>query len=196
MWTVGNSQIPVVREREHWLPPAELIDTLGLEAGMVVADLGAGSGYYAVPIGKCVGARGRVYAIEPRPALVEELRAGAHAPGVPMNIVPLESSAQKTNLPDKSCDVVLAADVLHELEDREGMLEEAKRLLREGGHLAILEWREDATPPPGPAVQKRLAFKDAVCLVEQNSWSIDKAREVGPDGYVLILEPTDESVQS
>lgn len=196
MAPTGGPLTPVVREREHWLPPADLIGILGLEAGMVIADLNAGSGYYAVPMGQRVGGRGRVYAVETRPALLEELRVSAHAPGAPLNVVPVQSNAARTALPDRSCDMVLAADVLHEAEDPIGVLGEAKRLLREGGHLAILEWRDDAAAPPGPPVEQRVSFRDAVCLVERNSWTIDRARELGPDGYLLMLEPTDESVQS
>lgn len=194
----AGSGTVVVRERPHWVSPAELMAHLGLNEGMTVADVGAGSGYYAIPLGHRVGPRGRVFAVESRPGLLARLRSALHGPDSPANVVTVEATPEATRIPNHCCNLVLMADTLHELScnERSAALCEAKRILAEDGHLAILEWRCDAASPPGPPLGERISFGDAICLVELDSWSLDRARELHPNGYLLTMQPTDESVQT
>jgi ubiquinone/menaquinone biosynthesis C-methylase UbiE len=182
-----------IPEGEHCLSAEDLIARLDLREGITVAELEADSGYFTIPIGHHIGTGGKVFAVESRPALLDRLRMRLCAPAAPANVEALEGSAA---LPNASCDTVLLADVFHALEDKDAALDEAKRILRADGHLCILDWRHDGVWPPGPALERRVSLQKAICIVEMKSWSLDYAREIGPNGYLLILYPTDESVQS
>lgn len=196
--SAAESRTPMVQDRQHWVSPTGLMDRLELNDGMTVAEIGAGSGYFTVALAQRVGPRGRVFAVESRPALLAGLRAALHTPESPRNVMTVEGSAPDTHLPDHCCNLVVMADLLHEMGEAErcAALHEAKRILSEDGHLAILEWRCDASSPPGPPVEQRIPFGKAVCLVEMSSWSLHKAREIDVNGYLLVMTPTDESVQS
>jgi hypothetical protein len=80
--------------------------------------------------------------------------------------------------------------------DSDAVLDEAKRILRADGRMAILNWRPDGLCPPSPPIQQRVSMRNAICTVEMKSWSLVKAADIGPDGYLLVFEVTDESVQS
>ena len=67
---------------------------------------------------------------------------------------------------------------------------------RDEGRLAILNWRPDALCPPGPPIEHRVSMRSTLCTVERRSWTLVKAGTIGFDGYLLVLETTDESVQS
>ena len=193
--SAGGSSTPEIDDREHSLSPSELLAHLDLHEGMTVADIESGAGYFALPLGRRVGPGGKVFAVD-SPSRLELLRAGLRPQEVPANVQPVEGSAGRTTLRDASCDLVLMADLWHELEDREAALREARRIVREGGHLAILEWRHDAPAPPGPPAERRISPKATLCALEMNAWSLDEWIEIGPNGYLLLFEPTDESVQS
>lgn len=194
----AGSRTVVVHGRTHWVAPADLMARLELDEGMRVAEVGAGCGAYAIPLGLRVGARGRVFAVESRPGLLAELRTAVHGPGAPPNVMTVEGTPEETHIPDHCCDLVVMADVLHELSDesRAAALREAKRILSDDGRLAILEWRHDATSAEAPPAAQRVAFDKAVCLVELNSWSLERVEQIDPNGYLLTMRPTDESVQT
>ena len=88
------------------------------------------------------------------------------------------------------------ADIWHEIEHRDAALDEGRRILRPEGRLAILNWRPDALCPPGPPIEHRVSMRSTLCTMERKSWTLVKVGTIGFNGYLLILETTDESVQS
>jgi len=183
-------------DSEHWLSPGELLAELDLLPGMSVGEIGAGIGFYTVPISRRVGPAGRVFAVEWRPWLIDEVRARLNGPNAPDNIGLVVGRPADTHLPAASCDLVIFADIWHEIENRSGALDEARRILRPEGRVAILNWRPDALFPPGPPIEHRISLRSTLCTVEMKSWSLVKAHTIGPDGYLLVVETADESVQS
>ena len=101
--------------RDAWQMPARVIDALGLKAGMSVADIGAGTGYFSVRLAKSTPAV-TVYAADIEPAMVEHLRTRAKAEHLP-NVVPVLAAADGPNLP-KPVDLVLIVDTYHHLPNR------------------------------------------------------------------------------
>jgi ubiquinone/menaquinone biosynthesis C-methylase UbiE len=182
-------------ERLEWLPPGEILEALELRKGMAAADLGAGSGYFTLPIAEAVGPPGKVYAVDSQPAMLDRLReklsVESHS-----HIQPVQGDAAGTGLPDACCDLVLMANLLHELPDPVAALNEAKRLLRDGGRLAILDWRTDVNRPPGPPMNHRISLEEAVVILERADWSLQRKDHIGRYSYLLILTATDESQQS
>lgn len=183
-------------ESEHWLAPAELLTELDVHPGMTVGEIGAGMASYTLPIGRHVGPDGKAFAVEWRPWVIDKLRTRLSNPAAPENIDLVVARPAETGIASASCDRVLFADIWHEIENRDAALDEARRILRPGGRLVILNWRPDALCPPGPPVEHRVSMRSTLCAVEMKSWSLLRSNTDALDGYLLVFEITDESVQS
>ena len=132
--------------RRTLVDPAQFVDQLDIQEGDVVADIGAGPGFFTLPLAEHVGARGKVYALDVAPEMLEKLRSR----NLPEQVELLLSTENHLPLPDGSADLGLLAFVFHELEDPAKFLAEAKRILRPAGRLVLLEWvpQEEELGPP------------------------------------------------
>jgi len=133
-------------EREAEERTSLLLEELDLEPGMVVADVGAGSGYLSRRMAPLVKP-GRVIAVDIQPEMLAMLRKLSGDPRY-ANIQPLLGSATDTQLPAASVDLAIMVDVYHELEYPYEVMESIVRSLKPGGHMAFVEYRgEDASVP-------------------------------------------------
>ena len=127
-----------------------LLRELGLKPGMAVADIGAGTGYYARRMAPLVGSGnsgGVVYATDVQPEMMQMLADGARKAGL-TNIKPVLGGLQSVNLPDNSIDLAIMVDVYHELEYPFEVVESLVRALKPGGRIAYVEYRlEDPRVP-------------------------------------------------
>lgn len=183
-------------ERVRWLPPGEVLGHLRLQPGTCVADLGAGTGYFAIPIAVQIAPQGRLFAVDLQPEMLARLAEKLSLPDMPANVQLVEGSANNTTLPAESCDRVLMANLWHELDDHPGVLREAARLLRPGGLLVIVDWRHDADRPPGPPLEHRVPMQDCVLVLETNGFTVENYGKVGLYSYVIAASVSDESVQT
>lgn len=148
-------------ERILWLPPDEVIRALGIQAGETVVDVGAGTGYFALPLADAVGARGRVIAVDAQRAMLTHLNEKI-APAAVSNIELVLAEADALAVPNNTCDLAFLANVWHEFPDRGSVLVEAKRVLKATGRIAILDWRPDVEADHGPPLEHRLPSSSAV----------------------------------
>ena len=124
-----------------------LLRELGLKPGMAVADIGAGTGYYARRMAPLVGSSGVVYATDVQPEMMKILEDGARKAGL-TNIKPVLGGLKSVNLPDASIDLAIMVDVYHELEFPFEVIDSLVRALKPGGRMAYVEYRmEDARAP-------------------------------------------------
>ena len=124
-----------------------LLRELGLKPGMAVADIGAGTGYYARRMAPLVGSTGVVYATDVQPEMMKMLEDGAKKAGL-TNIKPILGGLKSVNLPDASIDVAIMVDVYHELEFPFEVIDSLVRALKPGGRIAYVEYRlEDQRVP-------------------------------------------------
>ena len=116
----------------------EVLGKVGVRRGQTVLDYGCGSGTFTIPCARIVGEEGRVYALDIRPHALERVREKAKNEGVGNieTILP-DRSKLTSSLKDESVDAILVYDVIHEIEDTQGLLEELHRVLRPGGFLSI-----------------------------------------------------------
>ena len=125
-----------------------VISLIPLRPYHVVADVGCGPGYFAVPLGKSVF-DGKVYAVDVQQEMLDLVRK--ELDGVRLtNVELVKSEMDKLPLDDDSLDGAISAFVLHGSENVQGLLEEALRCLNKGGWLALLEWHKrqmDEGPP-------------------------------------------------
>ncbi len=148
-------------ERLLWLPPADVIGALAVHAGEAIADVGAGTGYFSLPLASAVGAAGKVYAVDGQSEMLARLKVKLDKAEF-NNIELIHAEAEQTGLPAFSCDLFFLANLWHEIEDRVAVLSEARRVLKTGGRIAILDWRTDAEPVAGPPLAHRIAPPDAL----------------------------------
>ena len=139
-----------------WLERAEreqeergdlLLAELALKPGMDVADIGAGTGWYARRMAPLVGPVGQVYAVDVQAPMVQLLEAASKQPGLG-NIVPVLGTEVDTRLAAASIDLAIMVDVYHELEFPHEVLASIVRAVRPGGQVVFVEYRgEDFRVP-------------------------------------------------
>lgn len=173
--------------RPTWLPPAEILTATGVRAGEVVADIGAGTGYFAAPIAQIVGAAGAVYAVDAQPEMLEWIQKKIEASGL-KNIQLVHADAVATTLPDAACDLYFIANVWHELDDRQVVLREARRILKAAGRIAILDWRPDVERVNGPPLEHRLSTATAADDLRQAGFHGLTMRNVGQFSWLVMAE--------
>ncbi len=175
--------------RLEWMPPDQVLANLPLRPGMAVADIGAGTGFFAIPMARALGPTGKVFAVDLQPGMLDLLAAKLSGPGAPANISLLQGSAEATSLPACSCDLVLLANVWHELPDHVAALQEARRILQPGGTLAILDWRPDTQQPPGPPRARRVAPDAVRHTVESHAYRCNLSVLIGSFSYLVVCSP-------
>ena len=121
---------------------SRLRQVLALEAGKVVADVGAGKGELTFALAKEVGSSGRVFATDIDPERLRRIREKVVA-GRLGNVTVLEGAGSETGLPPSCCDAIVLRRVYHHLTDPSGINASLLRALRPGGVLAIIDF-----PPP------------------------------------------------
>jgi ubiquinone/menaquinone biosynthesis C-methylase UbiE len=175
-------------ERLISMPPEDVVRILGLANGVRVADVGAGSGFFAIPFARAI-APTRLFAVDLQPEMIEILRAKLAQPGSPRNIELVQGAASATHLEPASCDLVFLGNVWHELEDRQAALRETASILAPGGRAAILDWRTDRPQPPGPPVEHRIAAADAASTLISAGWTVSKTADIGKYSYLIVAAP-------
>ena len=144
------------------------MDALGLTPGMVIVDIGAGTGYFSIPLLESPMVPSRVYAVDLQREMLDILQSKlSEANRTRMLLV--QGSAAHTNLPTASCDLALLANVWHELDQGPDVSKECRRILKLGGRLAILDWRSDAQPPPGPPLAHRISSATVVSELQAST---------------------------
>jgi arsenite methyltransferase len=116
----------------------EIIANLQLKPGDVVADLGAGSGVFSVPLARAVGPTGKVYAVEVDQALVDYIGRKVKDQQI-TNVQTVLGKFADPTLPASDVDLALMHDVLHHVDDRAGYLKQVARYLKPAGRIAIVE---------------------------------------------------------
>ncbi len=140
-------------EREKEERTSVLIEELGLKAGMVVADVGAGSGYLSRRMAPLVAPGGRVIAVDIQPEMLALLAETAKDPRY-ANIEPLAGTVDDTRLGAGTVDLAIMVDVYHELEFPWEVLESIVSSQKPGGRVAFVEYRGEDPAVPIKALHK------------------------------------------
>jgi SAM-dependent methyltransferase len=164
-------------EREDYQMTAEIMGALDLQAGMVVADVGAGTGYFSREFAVRVAPGGKVLAVDVVKDFLDDLERRAAEAGID-NIETILSAEDDPMLPVDSVDLVFAGDAYHHFLDPTPMLEGMRASLRPGGRLAIVDWKRQANPA---FEESGLNWEEHIRLGEQGT--ID---EITAHGFRLV----------
>jgi predicted methyltransferase len=173
--------------RDAWQKPEAVIDALRIRPGMIVADLGAGTGYFTGRLSRAVGVRGVVLAIDPEPDMARHLGERARREGL-KNVVPVLALFADPFLPPGRVDRVLIVDTYHHIDDRQDYFRRLRTGLAPGGQVAIVDFHKKPLPV-GPPPEHKLERATVVAEMTAAGWRL--AREITdlPYQYVLIFEP-------
>ncbi|MBI5798655.1 MAG: methyltransferase domain-containing protein [Candidatus Yonathbacteria bacterium] len=168
--------------------PEENIKALGVYEGMVVADLGAGTGAYTLPLAEKVGESGRVYAVEVQKDFLTNIKQSAEARGF-RNVELLWGDIERlggTKIKEGIVDAVIISNVLFIAEDKAGLLKEAKRILKPMGKLLLIDW-SDSFNNLGPSPAMVVTKDKARALCEAEGFVLKNEVPVGEHHYGLLL---------
>jgi len=172
-------------EREDEERPKAAVRLLGLKPGMVVGDVGAGSGYYTELIARKVGSSGKVYATDIQPGMIQLLRQRVQRAGL-TNVEAVLSTETDSGLPDSALDLIILVDVYHEFSQPQAMLRQLKAALKPGGRLVLLEFRkEDPAVPIRP--EHKMSVAEVRAELEPEGFRFDKVLPDLPWQHILIF---------
>lgn len=172
--------------RDAWQRPDAVIDFIAPAPDAIVADLGAGTGYFAVRLAKRVP-EGRVLANDVEPDMVRYLGERATKEGLD-NLVPVQGKPDDPALPE-AVDVAFMCNVAHHIEDRPAYFRRVAAQLRPGGRVVIVDFRKDAPEGvPGPPPAMRIAADDLVAELASAGLVLARSDHTTlPHQYVLEL---------
>jgi ubiquinone/menaquinone biosynthesis C-methylase UbiE len=173
-------------ERDAWQKPAEVVAALILRPGMMVADVGAGTGYFSRHLAAAVGDTGTVLAIDVEPNLVVHLRARAEREQT-ANVVPILGSADNPRIPAGRADLVLIVDTFHHLDDRPNYLRRLRAALARGGRVAVIDFKKEESPV-GPPLDHRLAREQVLEEFDLAGYRLVDEPQVLPYQYFLVFQ--------
>jgi ubiquinone/menaquinone biosynthesis C-methylase UbiE len=141
--------------RRTWQKPARVLRALGVRRGEVVADVGAGPGFWTIPLARRVGRQGHVFALDPEPAVLDALRRRLEHAGV-RNVTPVLNDDTAPMLPEAACDLAVIVNVYHHFAEPARFLRLMARCLKRGGRLVNIDWADRDTPK-GPPAHRRIS---------------------------------------
>jgi predicted methyltransferase len=182
-------QVFEAEERDAWQEPERVVRSLPLEnKHAVVADIGAGSGYFTRRLATEVS-EGKVYAVDVDATFEQHLIENREVWGLP-NIEPHLAHYEDPMLPGDTLDLVFTANTYSYLRDRTSYFQKVHRALKAGGHLAILDFRPVATPPADVAPESRHRVPQATVIseVEAAGFKLNREETFLRHQYFLVFQ--------
>lgn len=171
-------------ERDAWQKPHEVIQALKLRPDAAVADIGAGTGYFAVRFAHMVP-QGRVYAVDAEPDMVKYLADRAKRSGLG-NLVAVQAQPGDAKLPG-AVDLAILVDVYHHIGDRGRYFRRLAQSLKPGGRLAVIDFTPDS--PVGPPRQARIAPEQVKAELQSAGYALAEEHDFLPHQYFLLFRP-------
>lgn len=166
------------KNSKTFLKPRALIEEIGPLVNSLVADFGSGSGALTIELAKAIGSGGLVTAIDVVPQALESVRSLGKTAGL-RNIKTIQADLElpgASTLKDESQDLVLLANILFQSERQSEIIKEAKRVLKPGGRLAVVDWKPGESQF-GPLAKNRLEPEGIRLMV-----GLEVLKELGSTG--------------
>jgi len=171
-----------------FLDPLSIVEQFGIKEGMKVADLGSGSGYFAIYMAERVGASGKVYALDILEDKLDNLRARARSQGL-KNIETVRTNLEvlgSSSLPDSSQDFVLISNVLFQSQKQEDIIKEGVRVLKTKSEFVIIDWNK-GTGGFGPPDDLRPSQESIASAAERQGLLFVRALNAGQFHFGLVF---------
>ena len=156
-------------KRDAYQKPHEVMEALAVKDGEVIADIGAGSGYFTLRLAKHVGPSGRVYAVDVSPDMIRHLNTRVRDAGL-TNVSTILAPPDDPVLP-QPVDRFVIVDVWHHIDDQPGYLAKMKKLLKPGGRVVMIDFHKRELPV-GPPLAMKIAREDLIKQMTANGFRV------------------------
>jgi len=174
-------------KRDAYQKPHEVIHALGLKPGEVIADIGAGSGYFTFHLARHVGEKGKVYAVDISPDMILHINRRIREAKA-TNVVSVLAEPADPLLPDQSVNRFFICDVWHHVENQTKYLSLMKKMLKPGGEIVMIDFHKKELPF-GPPLQMKIAREDLIRQMASNGFRLTKEHTFLPYQYFLVFVP-------
>ena len=180
-------------DRDDWSKPDLIMDALAVADGAVVADLGAGGGWFTLRLARRVGPNGMVYAQDIQPQMIEAINRRVQQEGL-SNVRTVLGTPTDPRLPG-GLDAVLIVDAYREMDEPlkpeviQGLLRGINRALKPQGRVGIVDFLQ-GSGGPGPAAEDRVKPDTIIAMVEASGLRLQSRENVPPFQYLLVFGKT------
>ncbi len=176
----------VLEEPRDWQDTNEIMDRLQIKAGDIVADIGAGSGYFTIPLAERVGSKGMVFAEDIQIEMVNYVSKKIDGLEID-NVRVVFGKPDDPSLLDNFFNIVFLANTYHELEKPFMMLKNIRKDLRYYGRLAIIDWDPTKKAPFGPQKKDKVPDHIVIKEVERVGFELIEKHNFMPYHYFLVF---------
>jgi len=169
-------------QRDTWQKPHEVIQALKLAPDAIVADIGSGTGYFAVRFANMVP-EGKVYGVDIEPDMVKYLSDRAQREKR-TNVVAIAGAPDDPRLPEKA-DLILMVDVFHHIDNREAYFRKLQNALKPNGRIAIIDFRLNS--PDGPPKDARISPEAVAAELKSAGFLLAEQYDFLPNQYFLVF---------
>ncbi len=168
---------------QGFLNPEEVLKQLKLKSSMTAADFGSGSGGWVIPLAKKLEG-GKIYAIDILEEPLSALRAKTKLEKI-FNVETISADIEKgVDIFEGSCDLVLMTNLLFQVNDQKRVFETAEKILKKGGKVLVVDWKEDAIIGPK---EGRVLSGEVKRIAEGVGFKLEKEFEASTYHFGLIL---------
>ncbi len=171
--------------RDPYQKPAEVLAALDIKPGEIMADIGAGSGYFTFRLARQVSERGKIYAVDVSPDMILHLNRTIRDLKI-TNVVPIIADPDDPLLPVPSVDRFFFSDSWHHIENQAKYLGLMKKLLKPNGQVVMIDFHKKETPA-GPPLRMRIAREDLIEQMTSNGFRLAKEHTCLPYQYFLVF---------
>jgi ubiquinone/menaquinone biosynthesis C-methylase UbiE len=179
------SAVPADPKRDAYQKPAEVIQALRLRPGEVIADIGAGGGYFAIRLADGVGPTGHVYAVDVSVDAIRTLNQRIHDARL-QNISTILAVPANPLLP-RPVDRFVFVNVWHHIADQPGYLGLMKNMLRPGGQIVMIDFHKRDLPV-GPPIAEKIAREDLVKQMQAHGFRAREEHTFLPYQYFIVFD--------
>jgi ubiquinone/menaquinone biosynthesis C-methylase UbiE len=174
-------------QRDAYQKPHEVVHALSLKPGEVIADIGAGSGYFTFHLARHVGEKGRVYAVDVSSDMILHINRRIRDTRA-NNVVSVLADPDDPLLPERSVNRFFICNVWHHVENQTKYLSLMKKMLQPGGEVVMIDFQKTETPV-GPPLKMRIAREDLIKQMENSGFTLSKEHTFLPYQYFFVFVP-------
>ncbi|MFQ5740585.1 MAG: class I SAM-dependent methyltransferase [Acidobacteriota bacterium] len=172
-------------KRDAYQKPDQVVSALGLKEGEIIADVGAGSGYFAFRFARRVGESGKVYAVDINPEMIRHMNHRVRDLEM-RNVVTVLADPDDPLIPEAAVDRFFICDTWHHIEQPDRYLELMKGLLKPGGQIVMVDFQKRELPL-GPPLEMKIARADLIRQLEAHGFQLLEEHTFLPYQYFLVF---------